>query len=439
MAGLRSRHASGMHMNTLTHLYERGIYPVTLHNYTKVGEIGGRVESVEDWVNLGITVGKTPVYTGDPDEKKVIRGMLDACAEAGLMCFVNDGRANARIIMEEGEDAYRAGFAEALKDWGDHPATFGFELGDEPAQQRIGPVFRAHGIQRELAPQFTPFLSLGAYSPGAIEWMGLRSYKRYLEELIEVGGANVLFHNNYGMVRDQNGQAGDEGSLLALKMFSDVSLENNHIPTWVTLCCVTHYTMADITENDLRRQLNVAAALGQKGVAWYLLYMSIFQDYRLAPRDEHDEKTEVYYWLRRVMKTFHRMHGPVLAKLKFQQAYHEDNTRVGGYPNTIDSELVKRVSVWGNDFPAIVAEFKDDAGQDYVAIVNNSPTKAGHGLITWHGAPKIFVQHLDGEEREHRPYFDDEWPENPAIQSGPWLAPGQMELYRVEADVRERL
>ena len=426
-------------MNTLTDLYSRGVYPITLHNYTNVGEIGGRVESVADWVELGITVGKTPVYTGDADEKKVIRAMLDACAEAGLMCFVNDGRANAKVIMAQAEDAYRAGFDAAIKDWGDHPATFGFEMGDEPAQQRIGPVFRAHGIQREMAPQFTPFLSLGAYSPGAIEWMGLRSYERYLEELIEVGDANVLFHNNYGLVPGQNGECNDEGSLLAMKMFSDVSVANDHIATWITLCCVSHYTMADITENDLRRQINVAATLGQKGVAWYLLYMSIFQNYRLAPRDEHDRKTEMFGWLARVMATFHRMHGPVLAKLKFQRAYHIGNDRVGGYSNVIDSELVKSVSVWGDDFPAIVSEFKDDAGVDYVAIVNNSPTLSGHGLITWHGAPSIFVQYLDGEERAHRPYFDDAWPDNPSIQSGPWLAPGQMELYRVEPDATERL
>ncbi len=425
--------------NTLTDLYSRGVYPITLHNYTKVGEIGGRVESVEDWVELGITVGKTPAYTGDPEEKTVITGMLDACKEAGIMCFVNDARASARLMLDKGEEAFRKGFAEALAEWGDHPALFGFELGDEPAQQRIDPVFTAHGIHRELAPHLTPFLSLGAYSPGAIEWMGIRSYEGYLKKLIAMGDANVLFHNNYGMVPDQSGPANDEGSLLAMKMFSDVSLAHGHIPLWVTLCCVSHYNMADITENDLRRQLNVAATLGFKGVAWYLLYMSIFQNYRLAPRDEHDRKTEVFGWLSRVMATFHRMHGPVLAKLKFQQAYHIDNDRVGGYPNTIDSELVKAVSVWGNDFPAIVSEFKDEAGRDYVAIVNNSPTKAGHGLIAWHGKPRIFVQHLDGEEHEHRPYFDDAWPENPAIQSGPWLAPGQMELYRIEPGDEETL
>lgn len=424
-------------MNTLEQCAREGLYPVTLHNYVGLGGTGGTVETVDDWHELGITVGKTPPQSGG-QAMPLVRAMLDRCSELGMKCFVNDSRCSGQVLLGGGsEDELRRGFAAAMKDYGDHPALMGFEVGDEPAQKKIQPVFRTHGIQKEMAPQLTPFLSLGAYSPGAIEWMGLRSYGRYLEELVEVGGSNVFFHNNYGLAF-KNSTDSTEGYFLALKMYADKARETGGIWTWVTLCCTPHGYIPDLTCDDIRRQINTAAACGFKGIAWYLLYMSRFQNYRNAPYNIHGRKSDMYWILSDQQREFNRMHGSTLVKLTFREAYFIGGSW-GGWPSTIDSELVKAVKVFGNEYPVIVSEFKAPDGGDYVSIVNNSSDRMGNALITWHGKAELWQIGWDGAEFRPRKYFDDDWPENPALQTCVPLAPGQMELFRVVSDAAERL
>jgi len=424
-------------MNTLDQCKRDGVFPITFHNYTDFGSIGGRPESVKDWVDLGITVGRTPAYHGGREDKKAVLAMLDSCAEHGIKCFVNDLRCSYQWLLDVGsEDEFRRGFAAALKDFGGHPALFGFDVGDEPAQHKIGPAFRTAAIHRQLAPALTPFLSFGGYSPGGTEWMGLRSYRRYLDEYVEIAKPNLLFFNNYGLLYDA--PEAIEDYFRAHKMYTDAMLRH-HLPAWVTLCCTGHMVFRCPTEDDIRLQVNTSAAVGCKGFAWYVLYMAIWQNYRRAPFDEHNERTETFQWLSRVLRTFQKMHGATLMQLTFQRCFFI-GAAYGGYPYTIDSELVKDASVRTDaKFPLIVSEFTDDAGRDYVAIVNNSRDGAGQAIITWHGQPNVFRVGWEGVEEQTRRYIDDDNPANTAAMTGPWLAPGQMELYRVESDAPHRL
>jgi len=55
-------------MNTLQAIMDRGVFPVTFHNYSPWGSPAGRASAVKDWVDLGITVGRMPCY--DPDVHK---------------------------------------------------------------------------------------------------------------------------------------------------------------------------------------------------------------------------------------------------------------------------------------------------------------------------------------------------------------------------------
>ena len=122
-------------MDTLDICARDGRFPVTLHNYTGMGALGGDVQTVDDWHELGITVGKTPAQSGG-DSVPLVRAMLDRCAELDMMCFVNDSRCSGHVMVGGGsEDDLRKGFEAALKDYGDHPALMGFEVGDEPAQR----------------------------------------------------------------------------------------------------------------------------------------------------------------------------------------------------------------------------------------------------------------------------------------------------------------
>jgi len=426
-------------MNTLDKCVADGVFPVTFHNYSPWGSPAAVPAAIKTWVDLGITVGRTPGYDPERVDKADMLAMLDACAEAGIKCFVPDRRASAgayRAAKDEGE--YRCALEAAIKDFGGRPATFGFDVGDEPARDAIGPAFRTAAIQREMAPQLTPFLSMGAYDPGALDWMGIRSYGRYLDEYVEIAQPRMLFQNNYYILHD--GEYAEEAYFRSHKMFTDACKRNGDIPYWVTLCCSGHMNMRCPSEDDLRWQINTSAALGAKGFAWFLVYITQpHMNYRLNPIDEHWERTETFGWLSRQLRTFQKKHGATLMKLTFQKCFFcLGGGSSGGYPTTIDSEVVKGVRVRDDKFPVIISEFKDAEGRDYVAIVNRSLKGFGQAIIRWHGRLKVF--HVDWEgERESRAYFDDDWPENPYLETGPWLAPGQMELYRIESDAPQQL
>ena len=428
-------------MNTLQAIMDRGVFPVTFHNYSPWGSPAGSPRAAKDWKDLGITVGRMPCYDPEKHKKEDVLALLDACAEEGIMSFVTDSSCSmGRMFELKGdEDAYRRGLEKSLKDFGDHPAFFGYDVGDEPAHDKVTMAYRTYAIQREMAPHGTPFMSCAGYSPAGAAWMGLRSYRRYIDRLVEGSDPLLLFHGSYGLCADEP-EAMDM-HFLTYKMYNDAMLRHNHIPLWTTLLCTGHYTYRCPSEVDLGWQINISACLGQKGLAWFNVYSATQEEnYRWPPINEFGERTHTFEWLSYHLRRLQNTFGPTLLKLKWQQAYHIDNDRLGGFPNTIDSEYVKgaRVQECG-PFPLLVSEFEDADGRPYVAVLNNSREGYGQVVISWHGQPKVFKVGWQGEETPHRKYFDHNNPANTTMETGPWMGSGQMELYRIEPDDAERL
>ena len=119
-------------MDTLDKCSSEGLYPVTLHHYGGFGEDGGELATVDDWHEMGITVGKTPAQSGG-NTKPIVLAMLDRCAELGMRCFVNDTRCCGQVMLNGGsEDDLRRGFEAALIG----------RLGHSATDQLLGPVYQ---------------------------------------------------------------------------------------------------------------------------------------------------------------------------------------------------------------------------------------------------------------------------------------------------------
>jgi len=416
-------------MNTYEFMVARRVFPISFFNYSKFGTPGGVPGAVADWVDCGINLPQLPNFVLERNDKADVLAMLDAVAEAGCQAIVLDTRAHYPAYKTKGEEGFRQGLAEALADWGSHPATFGLEAGDEASQDNIWSAYRTAAIHREMAPELTHFMSFGGYSPHGTEWMQLRSYRRYLDDFCEHADPRFIHMNNGGCTVIGPDDPID-GYFRATKMIAD-GAQRNGTRFWVTLLCAGHFNSATPTEDQLRWQVNTAAACGAQGIAWFLFYMQApHANYTTIPIDEHWERTRQYTKLSRVNRTFQKMHGPTLTQLKFQKTFHVHKA-YGGYPGTVDSEIIKSAE---GDFPFILTEFKDREGRDYVAVVNNTHETNGQARITWHGQPTI--HRIGWESKEavdvmHKGRSKD--PDHPIIRSGPWLAPGQMELYRVDA------
>jgi len=416
-------------MNTYEKMIVDRIFPITHFNYCAMGSPGGRPESVKDWVDAGLTLGQTPNFRLDRHDKADMLAILDACSEHGIQAVVVDTRCNYPAFHNKGEKAFRAGLADAIADWGRHPATFGLEAGDEPHGEMIPAAHRTAAIHKEIAPHLTHFMSFGGYSPHGAEWMGLRSYRKYLDDFCQAAHPRFIHMNNGGGMLDDPDAF--DIYFRATKMVADAA-QRNDTRFWVTLLCAGHFTCKRPNEDQLRWQLNTAAASGAQGVGWFFLYMrKPHANYTDVPIDEHWQRTEHFARLSRVNRTFIKLHGPVITQLKLQRCFHVGRA-FGGYPGTIDSELVKAARVRTGDFPLIVSEFVDPAARPYVAIVNNSHDRFGQAVLTFHGRPEIHQVAWEDTEQPAPRYVDDKNPANPAAMTAPWLAPGQMEVYRLE-------
>ena len=418
-------------MNTYEKMIADRVFPITHFNYCAMGSPGGRAESVKDWVDAGITLGQTPNFLIDKHDKADMIAILDACGERGIQTVVVDSRMNYVACHNKGEKDFRAGLADAIEDWGHHPATFGLEAGDEPHGEMIPAAHMTARIHKEMAPHLTHFMSFGGYSPHGAEWMGLRSYGKYLDDFCQAAKPRFLHMNNGGGMLNEPDAFNTY--FRATKMIADGAQRNN-TRFWVTLLCAGHFTCRCPNEDELRWQVNTAVASGAQGIGWFFLYMrQPHANYRQVPIDEHWERTEHFERLSRVNRTFLKMHGPVMTQLKLRRCFHVGQA-FGGYPDTIDSELVKGVRVREGDFPVIVSEFVDPDGRDYVAIVNNSHAGTGQAVITWHDRPEVYQVGWEDTEHRTRNYIDDDNPANTAAMTAPWLAPGQMEVYRVHEE-----
>ncbi len=413
-------------------LFANHIFPMTFWNYCHMDVLKAKrgptwKDVVKDWTDSGMTVAMTPRFEAGKCDVDDMRELLDECGEAGLKAILWDSRCQYWSgTWNDGEDGFRRGVEASLKDFGDHPAVLGHQGGDEPHGELIPRAYRTSAILKEMAPDWSPFMNLGPYSHGVNDWMGVASYNDYLNGYCVEGNPDFLCFDVYWQMLPDGG--GIDLYYRCLRMFSEAAARHGK-PWWATLLSVGHYEYCCPQEDHFRWQINTAAALGCKGLAWFFMYMRDPHDnYRVSPIDEHWERTETFTWMSRQNRVFTNMAGPALTQLDFQRAWMTGET-YADYTDKIDSRLIKSGTA---KYPLLISEFKDAEGRDYLCVVNNSQTVSGQALLTLVGKPDIYRVGWGAKEGEARKYVDDANPSNPTTQIGPWLAPGQMELYRLD-------
>lgn len=366
------------------------------------------------------------------DLERLPAAILDAAAEAGLAALVCDKRAHWRALAA-GADQARCGFEAALRDFGAHPAVFGFHAGDEPTAADFNQACRMLRLQKELAPQLTPFCNLFSWFPGAERLVAFPAWSAYLDAYVKNARPDLLCYDCYSQLNPADHPWGWDMYFRNLREYWEASIRAE-VPYWTTLLSVGHFQYRCPTEDDLRWQINTAAAHGAKGLLWFFLYMrEPHENYRVAPIDEHWERTETYERLSRVNRTFLKTHAPVLADLTLRFVGHV-GTAWGGFTQTDGLGPLTR-AVSKNKTPLIVSEFTDAAGRTYVAVVNNSQTTSTQAELRFRSSGP-FLYRIGWEGVERKVDRGDGW--TPTVKDDtiiihPWLAPGQMELFRMDS------
>jgi hypothetical protein len=384
-----------------------------------------------DWAECGMTLAMTPPFDPALDDPAVMRALLDAAAGYDIRVILCDRRALWTALTEGGEDAYRAGFMAALTDFGDHPALLGFYVGDEPQVSAFDDACRAQRLQREWAPHLLPFLNLFPSTLDAATdryHVGFDDWPAYLDAYIAAANPPVLAYDCYAHMRADGD--GLEMYYRNLRYYAEAAARHG-LPLWVTQLSTGHFTYRCPNEDDFRWQLNTAAAHGAQGVLWfYFHYPAPMGNFRLAPIDEYGERTETYTWLRRQNRAF--LDGPAAALqgLTLRRVSHT-GTAWGGYPLFDGGGRVAEATA---DQPLIVSEFADAQGRLYVAVVNASQTASTRMSLRIRGtAPTAWrVGWRGAETLVHGTAARNAYQTDTDVIVGGWLAPGQMELARIE-------
>ena len=410
----------------------KNAYPIGFWNYPNVNKTP--VADVARWKNAGITCNQPPFFSYGSNDPAKMTAMLDEMHAQGMRAVVCISDLDFHRFVGHRED-FRPVFERAYADFGRHPATMGFFVGDEPLRrEEFDACVYAYQVMREVAPELTPLLNFNPYWGGMEnDLLGGQPFDAWLDNFVKESGCPLICYDCYWPMNPE-----EEGTnLYFLNLHNYVgAAERNGIQVWNTLLSCGHFRYRVPSEDDLRWQLSTTVASGCNGILWFLWYGEDSRNnYRGMPVDELGEESATYAALRRVQLLFHRRYGALLHSLHHTDTFHFCKA-FGNYPlyKTYDLPHIRKMTS-DSGLPGIVSRFVDKDGGEYLVVVNNTPKESG--LFCFHldpGVKHIWRYWNDGEATDFiQSHHDAVYADHGSfVQAGVWLAPGQMEVFRLE-------
>jgi len=415
-------------------------FPIGFWNYTNLADPEHRQHmteaEVESWSDAGFTVPQSPAFNAtDPEQASHIRGMLNWAQARQMKLILCDRRGYCPRMNGSAEpnpsDDYAAGIRDAIGQFGDHPALFGFHIGDEPDAAMKERFFACYRLQKELAPKLHPFANLLPYYADVEKRAGADTWPKYLDEYVQKSNADLICYDCYTQMNP--GLGGQNSYFENLRLYREAALRNG-VPFWNTILSVGHHRYRCPNYDELRWQFNTTIASGAHGVMWFFYYLRApHENYRLPPVDEHWDRTSTYYDLRRLHKSFHRRYGDLFNRLASTRVTFSPKARGGGEifsPNDLVSELKSDVP----DHPLLLGEFVDREGRRYLMLVNCDMKETAKATITIPGkTARVFSWNWHGGKYEGPAYSAADFQRDESgVHISHWLAPGQEAVYCVE-------
>ncbi len=407
-------------------------YPIGFWNYPSIDTMD--VDEVKVWADCGMTVTMSPQLPIRPDAIKKMQDMLAECEKYGMKLIIRDERLGWQGASDDPE-GYRAKFRASLSDFGGYPATYGFFVGDEPnGEKAFADCEAALRIQREEAPDFVGFLNFLPYwSKDLNDAQSEKDFDGKMRRFARDSGCQMFSYDCYAQLNPE--EEGTERYFLNLRVFSQAARAAG-VPLWTTILSVGHFRYRVPTEDDLRWQFNTAVASGCRGIHWFTFYGNNYRNYRGSPINQYREKTIHYDWMSLLHRNFLEEYGDLMMSLTLKDCCHIGRA-YGGYPLFPENShpLLRRVFS-EHRVPGIVSFFEDERGREYVVLVNNSPFDSD--LFKMTVDPKVEhiynVRKNGRDEKDMKDFHHDAFYRggDVEVQVGVWLAPGQMEIFRLE-------
>ena len=397
---------------------ELDTFPIGFWNYAPIAVFDEA--KIQEWQDAGITLTMGPEYEATPENIAHMKQILDWAAARHIKLIICDPRTRARNPLP---DNYPALVAQAVANFGGHPATWGFHITDEPDTECFQPVCDSVRVTKSAGPKLHPFVNLLPWYPGVSARVGYESWQAYLDDFLKKSGAEFLCYDCYAQMNPE--KSGWPMYFRNLNEYREAA-QRNGVPFWTTILSVGHFHYRSPSENDIRWQFNTAVAYGAQGILYFFFYMREPTDnYRLSPIDEFWDRTPLFETLKRTNKGFVKRYGRLFLDLKFQKAMQYPEPVTGCLAFAPD-ELIKEVQT-DDKRPLIVSRFSDKEGRPWVAMVNNSTEESANATLAFAGANTTAYQ-MDWNNQETGAGVDKG---DGQVKISHWLAPGQMEVYRI--------
>jgi hypothetical protein len=384
------------------------------------------------------------VFMTCADSPKDVLAQLDLAAEYGLQALVVDPRFSA-TDKPGWEDRARA----AMDEYGDHPATFGFSLRDEPVRSEFEREARMMALVQAERPDKVAYIN-------GLGWgcRGADSFMEYVEEYARIIKPSMLSFDAYPIstipgdaetsavykadrgvewpelnayYRDRYWEAWETYRLVGWKY---------NIPLWGFVLATPHqhsiWFYGPVTEGTLRLEAFTGLAHGIQALQYFTLpslvdqYEGAFNGWDDGILGRDGEPSIRFEAFRRVNRDVATL-GPIVKDLTCSRVFHtgpltSNCCRWNTVRGPRDSSHLGIARIDGD--PVIIGFLKGD-GKRYMMIVNRNPARRGRVVVEMqNGWKALEVYKRDGKT---------ETPLQSSFHVG--LEPGDGRLFRFEETV----
>ena len=404
-------------------------FVLSFWNYGNMKEHG--ITEIARWKDLGMNVVMMPYAASEAELEVELPKFMDELHKNNMKVILRFHDVEDGYYRRHGEEEYRKAFKARYEKYGKHPAVLGFYPGEEPGPEQVDAFIGAIKVMMEEAPELNPFLEPG--DTRKVPGLGDK-----------IAGAGVHIHGVGTYSQMEPEERGVEEYFQHMHTTTSVCRKYG-LDCWATLLSSAHFRFQAPEEVDYIWQINTAAALGCTGIFWFRLYDKLMaMDYRGSPIDEYGQPNGKYYRaMKRAQTRFTIHHAKLLMKLHVKESFFITK-RYGGYPAFPECGYsgIKR-AYCNTDFfgcyeydpiPGIVSVFDGDDGYEYVAVVNNNRKDAGNITLEFDETVKnVHYVYYNGAQLNGcttNGYSNKKGANY--IREEIWLAPGQMEILRVE-------
>ncbi len=378
-------------------------------NYIESGVFGK--EAVKDWKDMNFNLPMSFNFDVSIHNKQDMLDVLDECQKLNMKLILRDTRTRFRTLHEIGEEAFIAGIKEAYQDFGTHPATFGFFVGDEPRPDENELYIRTVQLVMEHAPGLIPYANLVPYWGGGSDFdmyasADVATHTKLVDDLLRETKIPLLGYDQYSQCLDEahNQECGINSYFYVLDQFHDITKKYG-IPFYPTLLCCGHWTFRVPTEDDIRWQIYTSLAHGARGIIWFHLYQyDVGGSYRGMPICGPDRvRNPLFDIISRQQYIFNTYYREQFDKMEMTHVYHTGHI-YDPKKRFCEDELLKDINAKFS-YPTILTYYKEyETEKRWMSVVN------AHQRL----ANKIILRYQNGKEEVF------------------WLAPGEMRLIEID-------